>query len=116
MRVKSCFIRVGALTGVAVKKGSEYAYKTNNGPYQPWSTIDKAIYGASEFTQTNYVEKGQNTLYTLRYNINSYLQGRLEHEYAANIGMAYQESVHYAEAMQDMSTDTQMHFIIPIYE
>ncbi|WP_185367612.1 PA14 domain-containing protein [Listeria booriae] len=53
---------IGAVDSNPLKGGSEYAYK------QGWDTPEKAIIGGAQFVAQNYVSKGQDTLYKMRWN------------------------------------------------
>lgn len=56
------FFGIGAFDKKAVSEGSGYAAESD------WSTPEKAIMGGARFISENYVSKGQDTLYTMRWN------------------------------------------------
>lgn len=56
------FFGIGAFDKKAVSEGSSYAAKSG------WSSPEKAIMGGARFISENYVSKGQNTLYAMRWN------------------------------------------------
>jgi uncharacterized protein YjdB/beta-N-acetylglucosaminidase len=53
---------IGAVDGNALQGGAQSAY--NNG----WFTPDEAIIGGAQFIAANYIDKGQDTLYKMRWN------------------------------------------------
>lgn len=56
------FFGIGAFDKKAVSEGSSYAAKSD------WSSPEKAIMGGAAFISENYVLKGQDTLYAMRWN------------------------------------------------
>ncbi|WP_411843225.1 N-acetylglucosaminidase [Salinicoccus sp. HZC-1] len=56
------FFGIGAFDKKAVSEGSSYAAKSD------WSSPEKAIMGGAKFIRENYVSKGQDTLYAMRWN------------------------------------------------
>jgi len=56
------FFGIGAFDKKAVSKGSGYAAESG------WTTPEKAIMGGARFISENYVSKGQDTLYKMRWN------------------------------------------------
>lgn len=56
------FFGIGAFDKKAVSEGSSYAAKSD------WSSPEKAIMGGAEFISKNYVSRGQDTLYSMRWN------------------------------------------------
>jgi beta-N-acetylglucosaminidase/uncharacterized coiled-coil DUF342 family protein len=105
------FHGIGANTGSAVSAGSRYA--ADHG----WTTPELAIEGAAKFSQGSYIARGQDTLYTFRYNISGYVDGtdkKMDHQYAANIAMPYIEARHISEAFSE-NGDVPLTFKIPVY-
>lgn len=73
---------IGAYDSCALRCGSEYAYK------QGWFTVDAAIIGGAKFIGQNYVHKGQDTLYKMKWNPDN--PG--VHQYATDIGWAVKQT------------------------
>ncbi|TWT27698.1 N-acetylglucosaminidase [Planomicrobium sp. CPCC 101110] len=74
---------IGAVDGNALAAGAIKAY--NSG----WFTPEAAIIGGAQFVGTNYLDKGQNTLYKMRWNPAS----PATHQYASDIGWAAKQTV-----------------------
>ena len=64
-----------------IKYGSEYAYK------QGWFTPEQAIVGGAKFIAEKYINKGQDTLYKMRWNP----ANPGVHQYATDVGWAYKQ-------------------------
>ncbi len=74
---------IGAFDGTAVQSGAEYAYKAG------WFTPELAIIGGAQFISQGYINKGQDTIYKMRWNPNgAVLKGVATHQYATDIGWA----------------------------
>ena len=72
---------IGAVDSAALKKGSEYAYQKG------WFTPETAIIEGAAFVAKNYIHKGQDTLYKMRWNpVNPGT-----HQYATDIGWAVKQ-------------------------
>ncbi|MCG3399420.1 N-acetylglucosaminidase [Staphylococcus massiliensis] len=69
------FFGIGAFDANALKTGSSYSKKAE------WTSVDKAILGGAKFIRKNYFDKGQLTLYQMRWNPKS--PG--ENQYASDI-------------------------------
>lgn len=67
-----------AYDGTAVSSGAQYAYDKN------WFTPEAAIIGGAEFVAKNYIHKGQDTLYKMRWNPDN--PGH--HQYATHVAWA----------------------------
>jgi beta-N-acetylglucosaminidase/cell wall-associated NlpC family hydrolase len=113
------YFGIGANTGDALQAGSNYAYK-NNGSWYPWNSAERAIFGGAEFVSNNYVHKGQDTIYTMKYNLSGYINSKDKdaffndpHEYAANIGKPWEESEQIATVLS--KSNLPIVFKIPIY-
>ncbi len=72
------FFGIAAYDGSAVVSGSQYAY--NKG----WTTPEKAIRGGAEWIANNYIKRGQDTLYKMKWNPDA----PATHQYATDIGWA----------------------------
>ena len=56
------FFGIGAFDHAAVSEGTSYAQQAG------WTSPESAILGGAEFLHNNYIGKGQNTLYRMRWN------------------------------------------------
>lgn len=78
---------INAKDACPLECGAKYAYEAN------WFTPEAAIKGGAAFIGDGYVNKGQNTLYKMRWNpyfaaSNNYAS----HQYASDIGWAYKQT------------------------
>ena len=108
------FFNVGAYgngTGTVIKNGLKYA--KNKG----WDTVEKSILGGSEYYKSQYIGRGQNTLYYQRFNV-VYTNSLFSHQYQQDIMGAQTSSTllkNYYTLSSTISTVEQS-FIIPLYE
>ncbi|MGE8033459.1 S-layer homology domain-containing protein [Lysinibacillus sp. NPDC093692] len=99
---------IGAIDANANKYGAERAY--TNG----WFTIKDAIIGGAQFVKDQYISKGQDTLYKMRWNP----ENPTVHQYATHVMWA----VLQAQKIYDMyeltgaNTTTTLVFDVPVYQ
>ncbi|WP_338650786.1 SH3 domain-containing protein [Listeria seeligeri] len=96
---------IGAVDSDPLRGGSEYAYK------QGWDTPEKAIIGGANFVAQNYISKGQDTLYKMRYNP----ANPGVHLYATDIGWATKQTTGMQKLYNQISSYTQ-EFDTPKYK
>lgn len=96
---------IGAVDSDPLRGGSEYAYK------QGWDTPEKAIIGGANFVAQNYISKGQDTLYKMRYNP----ANPGVHLYATDIGWAIKQTTGMQNLYKQLSSYTQ-EFDVPKYK
>ncbi|EAF5656692.1 SH3 domain-containing protein [Listeria innocua] len=96
---------IGAIDSDPLRGGSEYAYK------QGWDTPEKAIIGGADFVAKNYIAKGQDTLYKMRYNP----ANPGTHMYATDIGWAYKQTTGMQKLYNQLSNYRQ-DFDVPKYK
>jgi mannosyl-glycoprotein endo-beta-N-acetylglucosaminidase len=78
---------IGANDGCAVQCGAKYAYQAG------WFTPEKAIIGGAKFIREGYIDRGQDTLYKMRWNpAFAASHGYASHQYATDIGWAYKQT------------------------
>ena len=80
-----------------------------------WDTPAKALAGAAEWISSNYLSKGQNTLYKMRWNLSS---GVASHQYASDLKWASSISLVMAQAYESFGFDLQstgLTFLYPVY-
>ncbi len=112
------FFNVGAYATssmTAVQKGLWYARGGDIGATtynRPWNTKEAAITGGASYYGSNYVNKGQNTLYLKKFNV----QGSelYSHQYMTNVQGAASEAFQVARAYNKIAEGS-MKFVIPIY-
>ncbi|MCM3585188.1 N-acetylglucosaminidase [Mesobacillus maritimus] len=96
---------IGAYDSNANLGGARYAY--NKG----WTTPEKAIVGGAQFVAQNYVSKGQDTIYKMRWNP----ENPGTHQYATDIGWAVKQ-VNRIKGLYDLITDYSLEFDVPDYK
>jgi len=104
------FFGIGASDGNATKNGAKYA--KNNG----WTTPQKAIEGGAKFIGDNYVKAGQDTFYTMRYNLAGYKEkGYFYHQYASNIADHVTKGKRIGKRANDFLANKYLQFKIPSF-
>lgn len=96
---------IGAVDSNPLKGGSEYAYK------QGWDTPEKAIIGGAQFVAQNYVARGQDTIYKMRWNP----ANPGVHQYATDIKWATSQTTNMYN-MYNLLTSYIQDFEIPKYK
>ncbi|MCC5803164.1 PA14 domain-containing protein [Rossellomorea vietnamensis] len=94
----------GANDHCAEKCGSEFAYK------QGWFTPEAAIIGGAELIARDYISKGQDTLYKMRWNP----ENPGTHQYATDIGWAYKQVSKIYE-LYALLASYKMTFDVPVF-
>lgn len=111
------FYNIGAFDGGdAVAKGLQWA-KTGTDYGKPWTNPYKSIVGGAQYIATNYINKGQNTLYLQKFNVKPNNAADLYiHQYMTNVQAPYSEGKSTRAAYNTMGilSDT-MVFYIPVY-
>ncbi len=102
--------------------GNSYSEIITNGfkkaKEQNWTSLALSITGGSSFMKTEYLTKGQNTLYLQKFDVDNTSNGLYWHQYMQNLLGARSESY----IMKDMYEDAKLllnrdfEFVIPIYE
>ncbi|KYC62362.1 Bifunctional autolysin Atl [Heyndrickxia coagulans] len=81
---------VGANDSSAVESGAAFAYKAG------WFTPEAAIIGGAKFIESNYLQRGQDTLYKMRWNQAGVANAKnrsATNQYATDIGWASKQVV-----------------------
>ena len=88
----------------------EYAKKKG------WTTLEKSIDGGISFLAKQYIQKGQNTLYLQKFDVEA-TNGLYSNQYMQNILAAQNESITLRNTYINMNAMASSHtFIIPVYE
>ncbi|SEO24428.1 bifunctional autolysin [Amphibacillus marinus] len=95
---------IGAFDGVALSQGAIRAY--NEG----WTSVDLAIVEGAQFVSSSYFNRGQDTLYKMRWNPAN--PGSMQ--YATDIGWASKQ-VSRMKAIYDQIENPSMVFDIPVF-
>ena len=123
------FYNIGATSSSepmgAIKKGLQYA-KDGKGASQatkdkyliPWNTKERAITGGGKFIGSSYINLGQNTIYLQKFHVSDNSGVELFwHQYMTNVLAPYSEGkLIYQGYEKSNMLDSQMSFVIPIYE
>lgn len=108
------FFNVGAYgNGIAtvMRNGLKYAQKKG------WDSVEKSILGGSEYYKSQYIGRGQNTLYYQRFNV-VYTNSLFSHQYQQDI-MGAQTSGTLLKKYYETSGiiyNVEQDFIIPLFE
>lgn len=109
------FYNIGATDGAnALMNGLKWA--ATPGSYgRPWNTVKKSIVGGAQFLGTSYINVGQDTLYTQKFNVTN--KGSLfSHQYMTNVQAPSTECItNYNAYKNNNILDTAMVFKIPVY-
>lgn len=97
----------------AVQYGLLYA--KSSGDYgRPWNTREKSIIGGASYYGSNYVSKGQDTIYLKKFNV----QGSkpYTHQYMTNVQGAASEGRLLSNAFDATARQAKLIFKIPVYK
>lgn len=110
------FYNIGASDsagGGAVVNGLKFA-SGGNTYMRPWNNPYKAIVGGAQYIGSNYISRGQNTLYLERFNVTD--NNTYDHQYMTNVGAAYSEANKVYTAYKDWMATVPIMFYIPVYD
>lgn len=99
---------IGAIDANANKYGAERAY-TNE-----WFTVEDAIIGGAQFVKDQYIGKGQDTLYKMRWNP----ENPSVHQYATHVmwSVVQAKKVYEIYEVTGANETTQLLFDVPAYQ
>lgn len=81
-----------------------------------WTSLEASINGGISFLATNYIQKGQNTLYLQKFDVEA-TNGLYSNQYMQNILAAQSEGTTLRNTYIKMNSVSSSHtFIIPVYE
>lgn len=111
------FYNIGAYNtpnGNAAVKGLQWA--AGSGSYgRPWNTVAKSIIGGARFLGASYINVGQNTLYTQKFNVTN-KSCLFSHQYMGNIQSPATECLtNYNAYRNNNLLNSSMLFEIPVY-
>lgn len=100
----------GNSTSEILKNALLYAQKKG------WTSLDKSIDGGISFLAKQYIQKGQNTLYLQKFDVEA-TNGLYSNQYMQNILASQNEGTTLRNTYINMNSMTSSHtFIIPVYE
>jgi beta-N-acetylglucosaminidase len=80
-----------------------------------WNTREKAILGGADKIYTNWIKDGQDTLYTMDWNIEGYKKEKIaNHQYATHIKDAFNKADEFAKGLK--TCNVAFVFKIPVSE
>lgn len=95
----------------AVQRGLWWA--SQSGSYnRPWNSAERSILGGAIYYGQNYVQKGQDTLYLKKFNVQG--SNLYKHQYMTNVLAAAAEGLTLAKI--DALKSTALEFSIPVYK
>lgn len=112
------FYNIGAYAspeGNAIENGLKWA--SSGSTYgRPWTSAYKSIVGGALYIGENYILKGQNTLYTQKFNV-TYTDCLYSHQYMGNVQAVSSEAQKVYSAYKGAGTlDGAITFSIPVYK
>ena len=109
------FYNIGATHATAYSpalNGLKWA-STGTSYMRPWNDRYKSIVGGGIYIGSNYINRGQNTLYLEKFNVTA--NGTYGHQYMANVEAANAEAVKTKNAYSGMLDSAPIIFSIPVY-
>lgn len=84
---------------------------------QGWTSLEASILGGIDFLKTKYINRGQNTLYLNKFDVDDSDGTLYSHQYMQNIQAAQSEAVTiYNIYNQTGKLNESFNFIVPVYE
>lgn len=112
------FYNIGAFAspeGNAIVNGLKWA-STGSSYGRPWTSAYKSILGGAQYIGDNYILKGQNTLYTQKFNV-TYTDCLYSHQYMGNVQAVSSEAQKVYAAYSGSGTlGNAITFSIPVYK
>lgn len=100
----------GNTTGEILVNALKYAQKMG------WTSLEKSINGGISFLAKEYIQKGQNTLYLQKFDVEA-TNGLYSHQYMQNILAAQNEGATLRNTYINTNAMSSSHtFVIPVYE
>lgn len=111
------FFNIGANDssgGGAIANGLRWA-STGTTYLRPWTSIYKAMLGGAQYISTSYINKGQNTLYTQKFNV-VYVP-YYSHQYMTNVMAPMTEAKSQYNSYKSLGILNEKYvFYIPVYQ
>lgn len=84
---------------------------------QGWDDPEKSIIGGAKFIATEYISRGQSTLYLQKFDVDNSEGSMYYHQYMQNVSAAYSEGNMVKTSYEAMGLlDSSLSFVIPVYE
>lgn len=82
-----------------------------------WDTVEKSIDGGVQFVVSNYIARGQNTIYLQKFDVESSNSGLYWHQYQQNLMAAQSEGSKLKSTFEKYnSLEKEYTFVIPVYK
>ena len=112
------YYNIGAVDssgGGAVSKG--LAWAAASGSYgRPWTSVAKSITGGAEYIGSSYINRGQDTLYTQKFNVTN-TSNLYAHQYMSNVqAPASEAAAMYRAYKSNGLLSSALVFKIPVYQ
>lgn len=112
------YYNIGAVDsagGGAVNKG--LAWAAASGSYgRPWTSVSKSITGGAEYIGSSYINRGQDTLYTQKFNVTN-TSNLYAHQYMSNVqAPATEAAAMYRAYKNNGLLSSALVFKIPVYQ
>lgn len=112
------FFNIGAYDHnnlTALQNGALYASGSNSTYYLPWTSPYTSILGGSKIIKSQYIDRGQNTLYFQKFNVVNSSDGYYSHQYMTNVTAAASEATSLSSAYTGTYRQSELEFDIPVY-
>ena len=112
------FFNVGAYTTSTASSSTNGAiYASSGSTYgRPWDSPYKAIVGGSIYLGSGYINKGQDTMYTEKFNVTNRSSGLYYHQYMTSVTAPADEASTLKKAYDSDVLQSALLFKIPVYK
>lgn len=112
------YFNIGAFdspSGAAVNNGLKWASTVGGSYGRPWNSPSKSIIGGAQYLSQSYIAKGQDTLYTQKFNVTN-KAALFNHQYMTNVQAPSTEGYsQYKAYAANGLLDSSIVFKIPVY-
>ena len=81
-----------------------------------WTSLEASIRGGTKIIAKSYIDKGQNTLYLQKFDVESSDGTLYTHQYMQNLLAAKNEASRISKVVNDLGINNSYNFLIPVYE
>lgn len=114
-------IQATSSTNDPIKQGLQWAMSTNDNPAKnygrPWNTPYKSIVGGAQWIANGYINRGQNTGYLQKFDVDTSDGELYWHQYMTNVqGAVSESSISYKGYVNNGMVNNDFVFVIPLYK
>ncbi len=114
-------IQATSSTNDPIKQGLQWAMSTNDDPAKnygrPWNTPYKSIVGGAQWIANGYINRGQNTGYLQKFDVDTSDGELYWHQYMTNVqGAVSESSISYKGYVNNGMVNNDFVFVIPLYK